>query len=221
MRALLIVLLLAACSRPLTPNEVAFAHTVHGPALDADRVRLHNGALVGGITFTRPARPQRACRERIRPRELGDVRVSTAAIALFDRVFVARPFFRRDYLADYPDTLPLEDAMLLAHELTHVWQWQQRRQTGYAPWKAAAEHAAHEDPYLFDIGGRDFPDYGWEQQGGLVEEYVCCRALDPGGDRTAALHALLAPHFPGLRTRERATAVTLRHDGIETRGICS
>ena len=41
MRSFLALLLLAACGRPLTPNEAAFLQTLQGPALDASQVRLH------------------------------------------------------------------------------------------------------------------------------------------------------------------------------------
>lgn len=221
MRCLVLLLLLAACSRPLSDAERSFSASVHGPALATQSVRFHRGNLIGGIISERPARPAKACRERIRPPETGSVQVSTAAIVLFNRVFFATDFWSRDYLAPYPDTLPLEEAMFIAHELTHVWQWQQREQTGYHPWKAAAEHAALDDPYLFELGDRSFGEYGYEQQGGLVEEFVCCRALDPNGARTQALHDLLAPVFPGLDRRERARTVHVRWSEVETDGICS
>ena len=55
--------------------------------------------------------------------------------------------------------------MLFAHEMVHVWQWQNRHVTGYHPLKAAQEHNAV-DPYLFDLSqAPKFLDYGFEQQG--------------------------------------------------------
>ena len=41
--------------------------------------------------------------------------------------------------------------MLFAHEMTHVWQWQNRQATGYSPLRAAREHDFKADPYLYDI----------------------------------------------------------------------
>ena len=38
----------------------------------------------------------------------------------------------------------LSEAMLLAHEMTHVWQWQNRKRTGYHPLRAAAEQRQFE-----------------------------------------------------------------------------
>ncbi|WP_116082893.1 hypothetical protein [Tropicimonas sp. IMCC34011] len=223
MRALLLLILLAACARPMTQNERAFIDSVHGAEVDTSRVRFHDGALIGGIVFERPPRPQLACRERIWPPEEGpSVEVSTAAFVLGSRMFVAKNYQRDDWLASYPETLPLPQAMLLAHELTHVWQWQARDVTGYNPLRAVGEQIEAEDPYLFDVAAdRPFLDYPYEQQASIVEEYVCCRALDPEGARTARLSALLTPQFPGIADRERAGRIMIPYADAEIRGICS
>lgn len=197
-RMLLLCLSLAACGRPLTQAERDFAATVQGPGLAADRVRVTRAPFLGRLTQTRPPRPQLACRERIWPPETGPVvTTSTAAFVLFDRIFVADRLWREDYLAPYPDRLPLVQAMLLAHELTHVWQWQNRAQTGYTPLRSASEHSRSDDPYLFDIAtSADFLDYGFEQQASIVEEYVCCATLDPEAPRTKRMASMLRGAFP-------------------------
>ncbi|WP_102109628.1 hypothetical protein [Oceaniglobus roseus] len=223
MRLLLVLLLLAACGRPLTPAERQFAATVQGGTLASGRVSVTKGALIGNVIHLRPARPALACREKIRRPETGTIRTSTAAFVLFQHMFVAQRLYRDDYLPRYPEEMSLAAAMLLAHELTHVWQWQNRKVTGYSPFKAAVEHS-DADPYLFDLTARaDFLDYGYEQQGGIVEEFVCCRALDPEGARTERLYDLLKPYFPGIEPRESTPreAIRLPWDGAETRGICS
>jgi len=216
--------ILSACARPLSEAERAFTATIHGATLNAAPVRIAKGALIGNVLRTRPARPALTCREKIRRPETGPVRVSTAAFVLFNRMFAAEQIYRDDYMAGYPDRMSLARAMFIAHEMTHVWQWQNRDITGYHPLKAAAEHRPGGDPYLFDLAENpEFLSFGFEQQGGIVEEFVCCRSLDPEGARTARLHALLAPHFPAL-ARTGAVArenVTLPWEGAETRGICS
>ena len=205
-RLLLLLCLLSACARPLTETERAFAATVHGPSLNADAVRIHGRNPLYLLRQSRDARPPVACRERIRPAEVSPVETRIAATVLFNRAFFARPFFLEDYLSDYPKRLNLPDAMLLAHELTHVWQWQNAKTTGYTPFRAAVEHV-DDDPYLFELpDGAVFSDYGYEQQGGLVEEFVCCRALDPDGGRTQRLYDLLSPVFQGLERRSRVDA---------------
>ncbi|KAF0676597.1 hypothetical protein [Profundibacterium mesophilum] len=217
--------LLAACTRPLAPQEHDFAMAFHGAALDTRSVRLNRGTLIGGITRQRPPRPQIACRERIGPPETGpSVTTSTAAFVLFETIFISRPWWRENYLRDWPRKLRLSDAMLLAHELTHVWQWQQRGTTGYSPLAAAAEHRPGGDPYLFEIvPGRRFLDFPYEQQAALLEEYVCCRTLAPDGARTERLRALLAPHFPPLRRPEAlpAARVILPYPQADLEDVCA
>ncbi|MCR9127085.1 MAG: hypothetical protein NXH82_13295 [Rhodobacteraceae bacterium] len=223
LRCLLILVLLAGCARPLTETERAFAARVHGPTLDLDRVRLGNGTLAGSVTYQRKARPRVTCRERIFPPPTDAlVTVRPAAVALFNRVNFSRGWYLENYQPDYPERLYLVEAMLLAHELTHVWQWQNRARTGYHPLRAAAEHRPGTDPYLFELDDRAaFLDFGFEQQGGIVEEYVCCRAIAPDAARTRRLHDMLAEVFdPAALPGRREHAVILPWNEADLRGIC-
>ncbi|WP_170371575.1 hypothetical protein [Ruegeria arenilitoris] len=222
--SILLFLALLSCGRPLTENERAFASKVQGETLDLDRVRLVEGAPVTSITYERKARPRLACRERILPPVKDEIVTGKpAAIALFNRVYFTKDWYLDDYMARYPDQMNLVAAMIFAHELTHVWQWQNRKTTGYHPLRAAAEHGGRKDPYLFDLdNSADFLDYGFEQQGAIVEEYVCCRALDPDAPRTQRLHDMLAKHFdpaklPGAR---RESDVVIPWSGAKVEGIC-
>ncbi len=222
-RVLLFVLLVAGCGRPLTDNERAFLGTIHGDSLDYDAVRLHDGAPTRAVTFRRKPRPRTTCRELILPPPTDEIVTSKpAAVALFNTVLFDKDWYIDDYLPDYPDTIGLIAAMLFAHELTHVWQWQNRAQTGYSPLLAASEHGGSADPYLFEINqDRTFGDFGFEQQGSIVEEYVCCRALAPSGPRTKRLHALIAQVMPVKPLpQSREFNVRLPWDGLEVRGIC-
>ncbi|TNC71627.1 hypothetical protein [Rubellimicrobium roseum] len=221
-RALLALLLLAACGRPLTPGEVAFLKGLHGPALDMDRVRLHDGIQLGSPR-TVPAPPRLTCQSRIFPPPRGEtIRVHTGAISIFENIYFRRDLYREDMVEGWPEVLPLADAMLLAHEMVHAWQWQNRHVTGYHPLKAAFEHAREADPYLFDLDtSARYLDYGYEQQGAIMEEYVCCRTLAPEADRTARLHAMLSEVFPLKPLDEPLSEwVALPWDGVEVEGIC-
>lgn len=193
---LCLCLALVACGRPLTPNETAFAAVLKGRSFDPAAARLHEGLATGPVREI-PARPRLTCQDRIFPPPRGQtVRVATGAMAIFHDVHVRRDLYAEDFLAGYPDSLYLPDAMLFAHEMVHVWQWQNRARTGYHPLRAAFEHLNSPDPYLFDPGTtRDYLDFGYEQQGAIMEEYVCCRALAPDAARTARLHAMLAQVF--------------------------
>ena len=218
------LLVLAGCGRPLTESERAFAETIQGRDMALDRVRLVRGAPVGAVTFRRKPRPRVTCRERIIPPETGEI-VTTrpAAVTLFNRIFFSKGWYAEDYAAGYPERLHLVAAMLLAHELTHVWQWQNRARTGYSPMRAASEHGRGDDPYLFDLeAAPDFRSFGYEQQGAIVEEYVCCRALAPQAARTRRLHRMLAGEFPvaPLPREGRESAVYLPWTGAKLDGIC-
>ncbi|PCJ05935.1 MAG: hypothetical protein COB16_14730 [Rhodobacteraceae bacterium] len=223
LRTFLILLLAASCGRPLTERERAFAAEIQGAALDLDRVRLVRGAPVAAVTFRRLPRPRLSCRERILPPVKDEiVTASPAAVALFNHIFFTKEWYTEDYMPAYPDRLYLVEAMLLAHELTHAWQWQNRRQTGYHPLRAAAEHGSRTDPYLFDLTGeRDFLSYGYEQQGSIIEEYVCCRALAPQAPRTHRLHDMIRGAMPVSELpQSRESDVYLPWKDVQVRGIC-
>jgi hypothetical protein len=71
----------------------------------------------------------------------------------------------------------------------------------------------------------DLPDVQLQagDQGTIVEEYVCCRALAPDGARTLRLHALLAEVMPvaPLPTDGREGAVVLPSREADLDGICT
>jgi len=215
--------LLAGCAaRPLTPGERAFAQSLQGETVTYDRVRFHDGAPTRAVTFRRAPRPRVTCQENILPPPTEEiVTTKPAAVAVFNRVLFDKDWYLDDYLPDYPDEINLLAAMLFAHELTHIWQWQNRAITGYHPLKAAAEHGAP-DPYLFDLNAdRAFLEFGYEQQGSIVEEYVCCRAIAPKAPRTARLHHMISQAMPLSPLPEaREYAVRLPWAGAELKGIC-
>jgi hypothetical protein len=224
LRAIFFLLFLAGCGRALTPTEAAFVTSIQGPQLDTERVRLVKGALVGSVTFRRAARPRVTCRERILP-PITDAVVTTspAAVTLFNKVFFATDWYSEDYAAGYPEKLNLIAAMLLSHEMTHVWQWQNRAMTGYSPLRAAAEQSASEDPYLFDLAETpDLLDYGYEQQASIVEEYVCCRALAPDAARTKRMHGMLSAVMSvSDLPSDRQSDVYLPWQGADLAGVCA
>lgn len=223
-RALILLTFLASCGRPLTVNEQAFAQTIMGETLNIRQVRLHDGAPSKAVTMTRKARPRTTCRERILPPEIPGEVITTkpAAIALWNTVLFDEDWYLEDYLPDYPDKIGLIAAMIFSHELTHIWQWQNRTKTGYSPLRAAREHGGMADPYLFDLKTEPrFGDFAFEQQGAIVEEFVCCRALAPQAPRTKRLHALIGQVMPvEPLPQSRAYDVRMPWEGVELRGIC-
>lgn len=221
---LLALLLLAACGRPVTPAERAFLDSLHGDTLDTTDVRLHDGlAFVAPVEV--PPRPRLTCQERLFPPRDTAFLSSPGAMTIFQSIHFRPDLWREDFAqADWQGetVLDLLDAMLLAHEMTHVWQWQNRDRTGYHPLKAAYEHVGSPDPYLFDPDSRaDFLSFGYEQQGSIVEEYVCCRTLAPDAPRTRRLHEMLAAVMPVAPIESiRVDGVLLPWDGVQIEGIC-
>lgn len=224
MIALAALVLLVSCGRPVTPHERAFLDTIHGDALDTSAVRLNDGLALGQPMVV-PPRPRLACQERLFPPRTEPALSHPGAMAIFQSVYFRRDLYRDDFSAtDYAGqpVMDLLDAMLLAHEMTHVWQWQNRDLTGYHPLKAAFEHVASPDPYLFDPDSdADFLSFGYEQQGSIVEEYVCCRTLAPDAERTRRLHDMLAKVMPVAEIEATARdGVLLPWRGVEIEGIC-
>lgn len=223
MRALILLLfLLAACGRPLAPDEAALAGGLFAETLDAEQVRLVSSPAVGIVSRRYAARPRVTCRERILPPDDAPSFTARAAgVVFWNHVHIRADLFRRNYVRDREGRLTLAAAMFLAHELTHVWQWQNRDLTGYSPIRGGLEHLPGGDPYLFDPETpHRFLDFGYEQQASLVEEYVCCRALDPQGARTARLHALLSEAMPPPMLSLPGDVV-LPWPEAPVRGICS
>jgi hypothetical protein len=207
----------------MTDREIAFARTLHGDTLNPQKVRIVDGAPTRAVTFRREPRPRTTCRERIFPPATSEIVTSKpAAVAIYNHLLFDKDWYLEDYMPDYPDRISLVAAMLFAHELTHAWQWQNRRETGFTPWRAAFEHGGNSDPYLFELDTSPlFKDFGYEQQGSIMEEYVCCRALDPTAARTKRLHTLISQAMPlAPLPTARPYTVGLPWDGVQIQGIC-
>ncbi|MFX0547369.1 hypothetical protein ACEWPL_017680 [Roseovarius sp. S1116L3] len=194
----------SGCTRPLTENERRFAADVIGPTLDVDAVRIARG-------FTPiPAAPAAPDTSDLYPviEENTVTGLCTRAApeprsgpppgwALWNRVHFSREFYRGDLAPAWPDAARFPQALVFAHELVHVWQWQNRDTTGYRPTRAALESLMNMDPYFYSPGkDASFLEFGYEQQGALLEDYLCHALYDPAGPRRAELRPLLAPYFP-------------------------
>lgn len=224
MRVLVLVplFLLLSCSRSLTPGEKAFAHDLQGSTINTQAPAIVADVPMSVATFKREKRPRLACRERIYPEPKNEiVTVSPAAVVLWNTAYFSENWYRKDFMKGYPQRMNLMDAMLFAHEITHVWQWQNRAITGYSPMKAAQEHERGADPYLFDIKSETkFFEFGYEQQASIVEEYVCCSVLDPNAPRTKRLAALVSQAMPA-QSLPVPDEVIIPWKDAKIEGICS
>lgn len=225
MRCLILLgfLILAACGRPLSDAETRFAAEFHGPQLDTSKIRIRQAPVLKLYSATYPAPPRDTCAQKLLPPPEGPtVEGSPAATVLFNTININPDFIARDYMPAYPDAALLLASMFIAHELVHVWQWQNRDVTGYHPLKAAREHQTSPDPYLFSLGNRDFLDFGYEQQGAIAAEYVCCAALAPTAPRTKRLETLLTPYFrlQNMTSQLDSAKMVLPWNEVEIAGIC-
>ncbi|MFX0540427.1 hypothetical protein ACEWPM_001670 [Roseovarius sp. S4756] len=200
----LLIASLSGCTRPLTENERRFAADVIGPTLDVDAVRVARG-----FSPLPPARqvPDTSDLYPVIAENTVTGLCTRAAPeprsgpppgwALWNRVHFSREFYRADLAPAWPVAARFPQALVFAHELVHVWQWQNRDITGYRPTRAALESLMNMDPYFY-MPGEDagFLDFGYEQQGALLEDYLCHALYDPAAPRRAELRPLLAPYFP-------------------------
>lgn len=193
----------AACSRPLTPNEHRFAADVIGPGLNLNAVRVSQGFGIAAPP-KKPVEPPNAhavgseihpgfC-DRTAPQAPSG---PPPAWALYNRISLTAPIYQPDTATDWPRAAQFPQALIMAHELVHVWQWQNRARTRYRPMRAALESILNLDPYFYiPDAGTGLLSYGYEQQGALMEDYLCYALYDPKNPRRAKLRAILSPHFP-------------------------
>ena len=196
-RSLLILALglaVSGCSRPLTEAEEAFADDLFGGSLDTSKVRVARGLGFLPLHRTVPADvtlvegTDQACLRTPQPRGAQPPQ----AFALYHWVHFENGLYSSDMATEWPDRLRLPQALVFAHELTHVWQWQNRDVTGYTPGRAVAESIRLADPY-YSAGEAEFFSFGYEQQAALVEDYICFAFANPDHPRREELRAIIDP----------------------------
>ena len=196
-----LLVLLAACARPLTDSENAFAEAFFGEKLDTSKVSISMGV---GLT---PAQPiaktlrvelvtgtDQAC---VRVPQPLATRQPAQAFAVYNRMHFNPGLYSGDMALLWPDRVRFPQLLILGHELTHVWQWQNRSQTAYTPWRALKESFQLGDPYFAPPGeDRLFFAFGYEQQAAMVEDYLCFLFANPDHPRRHELREILSPVFP-------------------------
>ena len=194
-----LLLVLAACSRPLTEDERVFAETLFGPTLDTTNITIAQGLGIAPLYETVPKSvrvvrgTERACVRTPQPRG----NQPPLAFALYDGMYFVSELYSSDLARPWPQGLRFPQALVLAHELTHVWQWQNRELTGYTPLRAVAESVRFADHYYADDADVPlFLSLGYEQQAAVVEDYVCFTFANPNHPRRKILRDAIEPFFP-------------------------
>ena len=224
MRMIFLFLFLAACGRVLTPTEETLIGEITGDDLDVSPIRLVEAPFIGVTTRTFATRPQTTCRERIHRAPSGPtVQSRTAGAVAWTHVLTSPDWTIPDYAPNNPDVINLSAAMFFAHEMIHIWQWQNRDVTGYSPFRGLAEHKPGVDPYLFDPQSEiSFLEFGYEQQASLVEEFICCRTIAPNAARTERLYQTLAQVMPVQHPTQtpRPTEIYGIYENADLAGVC-
>ena len=200
-RALAALALLGACTRPLSDSETALAGALFGATLDPGAVRIAAGVglvppaapAAAALAAPRPAPPD-ICR---RTQSTRRVIALPSAVTLGNTVFFKHRYYLPDAARGFPAALPLPASLILVHELVHVWQWQNRAETGYTILGVAGESLARVDPYWWQPdAARRFATFGYEQQAAIVEDFACLALFDRQNPRLAETAALLQGVLP-------------------------
>jgi hypothetical protein len=202
--ALLFLILLTACTRPLAPGETEVAKALFGPSLDTTQVRVAEGLGLLPPSPPRPVREAESAAPLRAPEGICERRRSTrrswrspAAFVLWNTVFIDPRYYTPDSFAGFPESVPYPASVLMAHELVHVWQWQNRMRTGYTVEQSAGESVDLVDPYWFTADpDAEFLSYGYEQQGAIVQDFVCHALFDRENPKLGELAAILRPVLP-------------------------
>lgn len=197
----LLFLLLSACARPLSQSEERYAQDLFGPTLDTSKVRVAQGLGVTPLYRTVPHSEatvvqgtDEACIRTPQPTRRDN---PPQAFAFKNRLHFETGLYSSDMALTWPKYLRFPHALILAHELTHAWQWQNRARTGYTPWRAVKESLRVVDPYFSTAEDAPvFLLFGYEQQAAIIEDFVCFTIANPNHPRRAELRELLEPVFP-------------------------
>lgn len=201
--AMLAVLLsLPACSRLMTDGEISYNQAIFTEELSFGDVRFSG----------QKARGMRRAQKQLAKEVEGMLAVSdedenasrlvsalpslfgAAAIAVGNTVY----FDSEVYSDDFAKSLYDSDRWLMAHEVTHVWQWQNRTQTGYSFAKVVSEHLEFGDEvYEYTlVNGKRFSEYRFEQQGRIVQCFAMLQQLRPNDPLTLRHEKLIRAEFP-------------------------
>lgn len=180
-----VMAILAGC-RSLTVNETEFANKIYSDVVDLEPVRLHRISLWRGHTeesirteLSEDLIRNNALAEHVVNKEaflnsaLKVLNSQAEAVVLGNNIYYLSSTYKADFAPGFPNIVNVTELGLLAHELVHVWQHQNRCRTGYSLLAIALERLRIDKPYEYQIvPGKSFLDYRFEQQGAIMQTYV-------------------------------------------------
>lgn len=191
--------LLTACSRPMTDGEIAYGNELFTRGLNFEEVRF-SGQERQGIQKAKEKLAQEHA--SVLSNQKDSEKLISAIPSLFgaDAIVIGNTiYFDSDvYSLDFSESVADSDRWLMAHELTHVWQWQNRDYTGYTFSRVVSEHVEFGDSvykYIL-VDGKRFTDYRFEQQGAIVQCYAMLRQVRPNAPVTLKHERIIRSEFP-------------------------
>ncbi|MEJ8561651.1 DUF4157 domain-containing protein [Yoonia sp. GPGPB17] len=198
---------LSACGRPMTDGETLYAQSILTRDIALDTARFSGSDNLRFRRAIRQLREEGEIETLSRDLSEGSFEKDKSLLAsalpeLFGAPAMAvgnTVFFNRDrYVDDFSTTAYRDDLWLMAHELVHVWQWQNRDEVGYSFSKIVSEHLNYGDAvYYYQLEtGKAFTDYRFEQQGAIVECYAQLLETQPNAATTKQHARLVEQVFP-------------------------
>jgi len=189
---------LAACSREMTDGEKEYSSQILTRGINFDNVTFL-GWLSEDQKKSEALEQIRKENEVISQYGSSD-EVLTLIPSLFgaDAIAIGNKIIFENYLMDFSTSIFDSDRWLMAHELVHVWQWQNRERLDYSFSKVVSEHIEYGDG-VYDyvlISGKRFTEYRFEQQGSIVQCYAQLRQTMPNSPITKEHEKLIRSEFP-------------------------
>lgn len=184
--SILVVWMLLTGCRSLVPNEQNFLSNIYSGQLNFSKIWVHSVAARSSLTKERVKETlEFELRETDTITTFGMDRAellerSTEAllripggVTIKNDIYFSKRAYQTDFAAGFPTEVNFSDLGLMAHEVMHVWQHQNRKRTGYSLLVVASEHLRYRDPYQYTIvNGKKFLKYRFEQQAQMVQDYV-------------------------------------------------
>ncbi|WP_394689862.1 hypothetical protein [Hoeflea sp.] len=184
--ALIFVAVVLSGCRMLTERETTFLSNIYSNQVAYDAVRLHSPfssekaderrlerALKREVSTKQSGQLRGLSRSEFVNRSFAAMRARPEALVLGNSIYYARTSYRSDFAEGFPRQVVVDELSLLAHEMVHVWQHQNRERTGYSLLAVALEHLSYKRPYDYVITpGKAFLSYRFEQQGRIMQDYV-------------------------------------------------
>ncbi|WP_422375004.1 hypothetical protein [Roseibium sp.] len=205
---LMVALALSGC-RSLTANEKNFTSRIYAGQLNTGKIEIYSpgqsskdsndrlkGTLAKEIAQTKSLKRTGLTNSELLERASAELRSRPEALVIHNRIYYKSGSYRADFAEGFPTRVRVDELGLLAHEIMHVWQYQNRDRTGFTLLAVAMEHVRFRDPYAYTIvPGKRFLSYRFEQQGKMVQDYVVLSYSQPNSAKLKSLRNLLSEEF--------------------------